>query len=290
MGVTGGRNVFVSIVIPVHNAEAYLRDAIDALVAQDYPSTHYEILIVDNRSTDRSVEIARRYPQVTMLTEPVAGSYAARNRGIAAARGDVIAFIDADCVPDVSWVRAIAEAMSEAGVDLVCGRRLSGGRSALLQLLMEYESTKDAFVLGCGVPELYYGYTCNMAVRRKVFDEVGRFRELSRGADTLFVRQLTERASSARIRYLATAAVRHLEVDRLVVYYRKVFLYGRHRRLNNGILRSRPLNTAQRFRIFRRTVTAGRVSLGRSMALFAALAVGARVWHAGAASARGGRR
>jgi hypothetical protein len=123
-----------------------------------------------------------------------------------------------------------------------------------------------------------------MAVRRQVFERLGFFLELRRGADTLLVRQLaTERACV--IRHRDSAIVTHLELDRLSVYYKKVFLYGYHRRRNNSIRRSRPLNRRERMAVYRRTISAGRYGRLRSALLLAALGVGALVWLAGNAVA-----
>jgi glycosyltransferase involved in cell wall biosynthesis len=277
--------VFISVIVPMWNAEPYLETCLAALAAQDYPPSEYEILLIDNRSTDRSVEIARRHERVTLLAEPVPGAYAARNRRIRAARGEILAFTDSDCAPHASWLAEIAAAMADPGLDLLCGRRLPGGPSALLSSLVAYENMKDTFVLDGGDTELYYGYSSNMAVRRQAFDRLGPFLELSRGADTLFVRRLAQ-AGSCAIRHLGSAVVTHLELDRLSIYYKKVFLYGRHRRRNNAILRSRPLTQRERMAIYRRAVTAGDYSWSRSALLLAALGVGSLAWFLGTASAR----
>jgi glycosyltransferase involved in cell wall biosynthesis len=258
--------MFVSVIVPMYNAERYLAVCLDGLVSQDYPSSDYEILLVDNQSTDRSVEIGRRYQRVTLLSEPAPGAYLARNLGIKAARGEILAFTDPDC-----------------------GRRLPARRSFLLASIGDYENTKDRFVMEADDPELYYGYTSNMAVRRYLFDRLGLFLDLPRGADALFVRQVAEERSCARIRYLASAVVTHLELDRVSVYYKKVFLYGRHRRRANSILRTRPLNLVERMEIYRRTVTAGRYSLVQSAFLLGALGLGSLAWFVGSATAQAGR-
>ena len=281
--------MFVSVIVPMYNAERYLSVCLDGLVAQDYPSADYEILLVDNHSTDRSVEIGRRYHQVTLLSEPAPGAYLARNRGIKAARGEILAFTDPDCVPKASWIREIAKAMLDPGIDLVSGRRLPARRSFLLAPISDYENTKDRFVMEAVDPELYYGYTSNMAVRRDLFESLGPFLDLPRGADALFVRRVAEERSCARIRYLASAVVTHLELDGVSVYYKKVFLYGRHRRRGNSILRTRPLNLSERMEIYRRTVAAGHYSLVQSTVLLVALGLGSLAWFIGSATAHAGK-
>jgi glycosyltransferase involved in cell wall biosynthesis len=276
--------VLVSVIVPMYNAERTLAACLDGLAAQDHPRADHEILLVDNGSTDGSASIARRYPGVTLLSEPRPGAYAARNHGLRRARGEVIALTDPDCVPAPSWIREIAAALSHPGLELLCGRRLPARRSPVLASIVDYENTKDGFVLDGADEELYYGYSSNMGVRKSLFDVLGPFLERPRGADTLFVRKVAQERSCAAIRYLPTAVVTHLELDGLSTYYKKVFLYGRHRRRNNPILRSRPLRFAERMAVFRTTVKAGRYSLARSAALLGALGIGSLAWFLGSAT------
>ncbi len=277
--------MLVSVVVPMLNAERTLAVCLGALTTQDHAEQDHEILLVDNGCTDRSVEIARRFGGVTLLAEPAHGAYSARNHGILRARGDVIAFTDPDCVPDRSWIREIVEAFSDPGLDVLCGRRLPGRRSPVMASVLDYENAKADFVLG-GVDEgLYFGYTSNMGVRKHLFDSLGLFLNRPRGADTLFVRKVASERSCAAIRYVPAVVVTHLELDRLSVYFKKVFIYGRHRRRNNPILRSRPLGFKERMTVFRRTVRSGRYPRTRAAVLLAVLGVGSLAWAMGGMSA-----
>lgn len=85
----------VSVVIPAYNAEHYLREAIDSVLCQTVPPT--EIIVVDDGSTDGTAAIVDGYgPAIRYLHQPQSGSGAARNRGVEAARGIFLAFLDAD--------------------------------------------------------------------------------------------------------------------------------------------------------------------------------------------------
>ncbi len=85
----------VSLVIPAYNAEAYLREALDSAFAQTRPPD--EVIVVDDGSGDRTPEIAASYgDRVRLLRQPNRGEAAARNTGVRVARGDLIAFLDAD--------------------------------------------------------------------------------------------------------------------------------------------------------------------------------------------------
>lgn len=95
----------VSVVIPALNEQQTLPACLDALAAQT--EKPFEVIVVDNGSSDKTVEIAARYPFVTVLHEPTQGRVYARNAGFAAARGDVIARIDADAIVPPDWVAHI---------------------------------------------------------------------------------------------------------------------------------------------------------------------------------------
>lgn len=90
----------VSVIIPAYNCAGYLLRALDSVVAQTYPADRFEVFVVDDGSSDDTREVAAAYAQrdrrVRLLTQANAGPAAARNRGIVAARGKLVAFLDAD--------------------------------------------------------------------------------------------------------------------------------------------------------------------------------------------------
>src|SRR5438874_11533006 len=99
-------SVRVTVVVPARNAEATLGRTLDAIASQclDEP---WETIVVDDGSSDGTVAIAERAPGgVTLLRADAAGPAAARNRGAEAARGEVLAFTDADCFPAPGWLGA----------------------------------------------------------------------------------------------------------------------------------------------------------------------------------------
>jgi len=109
----------ISVVIPVWNNLDLIAKCLTALAEQTYPRDRFEVLVVDNGSTDATANVARSYPFVAVLSEQVAGSYRARNRGLRSARGEYVAFTDADCIPDPDWLTAAVRAAGlcpQAGV------------------------------------------------------------------------------------------------------------------------------------------------------------------------------
>ena len=109
--------------IPVLDGEATIEQCLTALLEVGYPIERREIVVVDNGSRDRTIEIVKRYP-ATLLHEARRGSAAARNRGIEAARGDVIACTDADCIPTTTWLRELVKPFVNTEVGGVAGEIL----------------------------------------------------------------------------------------------------------------------------------------------------------------------
>src|SRR4051812_27832091 len=95
---------FVSVIVPVFNQSEPLRACLRALNGQTSPRARFEVIVVDNGSTDPVSVPTGSHSTVRVEGESKPGSYAARNRGVAIARGSVIAFTDADCVPAADWV------------------------------------------------------------------------------------------------------------------------------------------------------------------------------------------
>ncbi|HSJ58342.1 MAG TPA: glycosyltransferase [Anaerolineae bacterium] len=94
----------ISIVIPAYHAAGTIDRCLQALSAQTIPRDRYEILVVDDGSADGTVERVRAWPGIRLLPQPHAGAAAARNRGVAHARGQIVLFTDADCAPAHDWV------------------------------------------------------------------------------------------------------------------------------------------------------------------------------------------
>ncbi len=276
----------ISVVVPFHNAEKYIEDCVRHLLGQEYPTAKTEIIMVDNNSRDRSVEIVKRYPEVILLHEPKQGAYAARNAGLERASCDVVAFTDPDCAPATDWLRTIDEAMRDPDTDLVVGSHLPGKELFFLSLMFGYLNERSRFVFSSNVPELYYGYTNNMAVRRVLFDELGQFVERKRGSDTIFVQQYLESRSCTGIRYHPGLRVRHLEIDSLRHLYRKFFLYARSRKQYRHIAYVRALTNQERLAVFRTTMRSGTYTMPEALVSLVLLAIGAGFWYWGDVTTR----
>ncbi len=117
------RQEFVSIIVPVYNGEKTLAQCLDAVLKQTYPS--YEVIVVDNHSTDRTKEIIGSFQEksdkVCYVFEGYRRRGAARNAGIRVAKGDIIAMIDADCLPPSDWIATLIAPIVGQNENIVMG-------------------------------------------------------------------------------------------------------------------------------------------------------------------------
>jgi GT2 family glycosyltransferase len=143
-----------------------------------------------------------------------------------------------------------------------------------LSLLADYETAKAAFTFSSGRKEIYYGYTNNMAVRRDVFDAVGPFEEIMRGADVLFVHRVLDKYSCGAVRFVAGMYVQHLEVTSTWKWFEKINIYGQSFRRYGHRVQRRTLSVEDRKRVLRATIRDNHYSSWRSMLLLSLLSIG----------------
>ncbi|MFQ4140945.1 glycosyltransferase [Chlorogloeopsis sp. ULAP02] len=182
----------VSVVVPVYNGEADLPDLINCLCVQTYPRDRVEYILVDNGSSDRTAEIIKQKSEdaqqqgITIRYQSenkIQSSYAARNAGIRASNGEIIAFTDADCRPQPDWLYFIVQAFADPTVGVV-----AGAISALPgQTLLEKYAANRKILCHEGAashPFLPYAAGANLAIRRQTLQKVGLFRPyLTTGGD-----------------------------------------------------------------------------------------------------------
>ncbi|MGE5658520.1 MAG: glycosyltransferase [Actinomycetota bacterium] len=181
----------VSVVIPVYNGEADLPDLLNCLKAQTYPPSQVEYLLVDNQSGDRTAAIlqaAAEDQQLNMTIRPLAenqiqSSYAARNTGIRASRGEILAFTDVDCRPQPQWLATLVAPFATPEVAIAVGEILPLPGSTLWEQHAALENTlSQKHTLAH--PFCPYGQTANLAIRRLALIQVGLFRPyLTSGGD-----------------------------------------------------------------------------------------------------------
>lgn len=246
----------ISVVVPFFDSARTIGACLDALLAQEEVEGGFEILLVDNESTDRSRSIAEDRAGVTILEEPTPGAYAARNTGVRRAAAPLIAFTDADCVVDRRWLSAIQRGMRRPGTAILIGHcRYPAEASTTVRWLGAWENAKAEYVIDRCPPANHFAYCNNMAVRSSVFEELGGFEEWPRAADSELVHRLADRRPDLEPAFEPSMRITHLEFVRGRARARRLRLYSR---TNLRIPTFRELGVAQRFGVLIHLVRARR--------------------------------
>ena len=104
-----------SIIIPAYNEANFIADCLDSILAVDYPREKIEIIVIDNGSTDRTRDIVKSC-NVKLLRDDNLTVSGLRNLGVEHASGDILAFVDADCIVTVSWLKFASVYCNQANV------------------------------------------------------------------------------------------------------------------------------------------------------------------------------
>jgi len=212
-----------SVVVCAYQAEATIEECLRSLSELDYPN--YEVLVVDDGSTDATAEVARRFP-VRLLCGGRLGLSGARNLGLAHAEGEIVAYIDADAQADPDWLTYLALALEAPGTAAAggpnpvppddppvaqCVARAPGGP---IHVLLDNERAEH-------VPG------CNMAFRRERLLEVGGFDPIymAAGDDVDACWKLLD--CDCEIRFHPAALVWHRRRDSIWAFWRQQVGYGK---------------------------------------------------------------
>ncbi|MDA2918273.1 glycosyltransferase [Desulfobacterota bacterium AH_259_B03_O07] len=176
---------FVSVIIPVLNDSERLKTCLRSLENQSYPKSKYEVIVVDNGSEEDIFALAEIFGVATFTRETFRSSYAARNKGISMAKGDVIAFTDSDCIPAEDWIEnGVANLLRIANCGLVAGKIEIFFRNPLKPTAVELYESVIAFPQELYVEVQKFGATANLFTFKSVIDRVGAFNDkLKSGGD-----------------------------------------------------------------------------------------------------------
>jgi len=220
----------VSVVVPVYNDPEGVRDTLESLVAQTYPDGSHEVLVVDNGSTDHTPSVVEEFATaadtVELLVEDrIQGSYAARNRGIRHAEGDIVAFLDADVTVSEGWLEDAVAAMERLDAEyLACDVKLRASGDSLASRYNE----RSGFPIERYVTDFRFAPTCCLLVSRHVFDELGCFDErLVSGGDLEFGNRVAE--AGYRLEYVPDVSATHPTRSTVSALAKKAARVGRGR-------------------------------------------------------------
>lgn len=165
---------YVSIIIPTYKDWERLQLCLKALCLQTYPNSSFEVIVVNNNADDLVPDDLIYPVSTTVINEIQPGSYAARNAGIAIAKGQIIGFTDSDCIPDINWMlNAVNLMCTEDYLDRVTGPVnifMEPGGSVFAWKFESITAFNQKRNVSKGV-----SVTANLFVRKAAFDQVGNF-------------------------------------------------------------------------------------------------------------------
>lgn len=178
------RKPLISVIIPHLNQSNALECCLASLNSQTLEHSSFEVIVVDNGSTALLQAVLERYPGTLLLRELKPGPGLARNRGIEAARGDILAFIDADCRAHPDWLRNALHALQSSPERTILGGDVQIWRECktAITALEAYESV-FAYRFKLYIKQHGFSGTGNLVVRRSDFDKIGSFRGIEVAED-----------------------------------------------------------------------------------------------------------
>lgn len=162
----------ISVIIPVYNSERTIIPCLEGIGRSSYP--HYEIIVVDDASRDRSVELARTYSSHIYPMETNQGANQARNFGARQAQGDILVFIDSDIVVQEDTLTRIADKLNQADSPALVGVYTGSNRSQNLITRYKNNWIRFSYILYSGKIDWMFGSIS--AIRKTTFDRTGGFR------------------------------------------------------------------------------------------------------------------
>jgi len=213
-----------SVVVPAYRAFRTIAACLEALNAQTVERHRYELIVVDDGSDDATVSQARQAGADRVLTVPHGGPAAARNAGVAAARGEIVLFTDADCEPAPDWIERMVAPFDDPAVDGAKGVYRTRQRSWVARFVqLEYEDKYDRMR---GRQTIDFVDTYAAAYRRCVFADGGfdpAFPAAS-GEDVEFSYRLARQGR--RLVFAPDAVVYHQHPATLARYARRKYYVG----------------------------------------------------------------
>lgn len=218
----------ITVIICTYNREKYIGQLLDSLAKNDYPESDYEIVLVNNNSTDNTRLICERFAanhqniSFRYVEEHEQGLSAARNRGIKEAKGDIVIYVDDDALVDSDYIRTYAEHFSSFPETMAAGGPIeplyetkepswmSPYTKALLTAWMNYGDKVREY------PSGRFPGGGNAAYRKSVFDKVGLFNtDLGRKGTALLASEEKDifdkmRQLGMRVLYLPTPVLHHI--------------------------------------------------------------------------------
>ena len=219
----------VSVIIPVRNRPEEITACLRSLTGLDYPAEKLEIIVVDDASEDATPEVVARFPDARLLRmQQQRQASFCRNRAAEIAQGEILGFIDSDCMAEPTWLKELVPSFHDNSLGAL-GGRIDGAFDD--NGLDRYEKVKSALKMGSWFKRsekserFFYVPACNFLVRRDAFINLDGFREtLHVGEDVDFCWRLQD--AGYALEYRPMGRVFHKHRNRVAAFCARRFDYG----------------------------------------------------------------
>lgn len=218
----------ISIVIPVRNRPQEIRECLTSLMRLDYPEEKREIIVVDDASEDDTPHVIESFPVTVHRMRERRGASACRNWGAQHANGAILCFLDSDCLAHPDWLNELMPVFKRSNVGAAGGLVDSHDDKTPLD---RYEKVKSALHMGSHCTDsstgnrFFYLPSCNLAVRRDVFLQVGGFDEkLEVGEDVDLCWRIID--TGRIVEYRPSSKVSHKHRNSIWPFCTRRFDYG----------------------------------------------------------------
>ncbi|MEN6440350.1 MAG: mycofactocin biosynthesis glycosyltransferase MftF [Syntrophobacter sp.] len=219
---------FVSVIIPVRNRPEEIAACLQSLSRIEYPADRMEVIVVDDASEDNTPEIVSNFPVRLIALNEQRGASFCRNLGAGDARGEILAFVDSDCLADPLWPRELIPAFNDSANGAVGGLVDSCFHEKSLD---RYEKVKSSLNMGPRPTSsrdgsrFFYLPACNLLVRKSVFQRLNGFREdMVVGEDVDFCYRLQD--SGHHVEYRPVGRIYHKHRNTIRHFGLRRFDYG----------------------------------------------------------------
>ena len=219
---------FVSIIIPVRNRPKEIADCLESLGRLDYPADKREVIVVDDASDDNTPDVVSGYPvHLIPLKEHRQASFC-RNLASRKAKGEILAFLDSDCLADPLWLKGLIPAFRDSSNGAAGGMVDSTFNEKGLD---RYEKVKSSLNMGFWPRSsregdlFFYLPSCNLLIRRALFNQLGGFKEdMAVGEDVDLCWRLRDQGH--HVEYRPVGRVTHKHRNSIKPFLARRFEYG----------------------------------------------------------------
>lgn len=229
------KKLYFSVIIPTYNRIDEIIDLIHSLESQTLAKGYFEIIIVDDGSTDGTEEWILTFKERATLNlhffkQSHKGPGAARNKGIHKGSGQIFVFIDSDCIVPPDWLSQIKNSFDEDPSIRAFGGR-DDASNDFSPLLKAINYSMNSFISTGGMRRgekkrlaKFYPRSFNMGVHREIVQQIGGFGELRHGQDIEYSHRIIK--SGAKVIYIPEAVVYHKRRTSLIKFFKQVFNWG----------------------------------------------------------------